>query len=113
MGTGLIEARMLGLRAARAVAHDVSSRVACGGALKELGPGPLACPAALDRVLGSVLDGLALGVTPREQNARLAAWPAALGEIYTAGEWRAGLRWAAARAILAAVEQGTNHISRR
>jgi len=100
MGTGLVEARVFGVRAARAVLHD-GTRLAAGAPQR-----PALCPSPvrtdeLERRLDTVLGRLVAGEIDGELAAaarELADWPA--GDGRERAQWLAGLRLAAARAIL-------------
>lgn len=103
MGTGLVEARVFGVRAARAVLRDGGKRSSGGAGRLALCPTPAQVEEverALDVILGQLLsgaNGAELACAARE----LAAWPT--GEDRRREHWLAGLRLAAVRAMLAHV----------
>jgi len=108
MGTGLLEARIFGVRAGRAAASGVRMRAAAAAGGSDLGPHPLvlvrpAQPARLEAELDRRLEPLVC-VRPSEEVRRLVAeleaWPVASDVACTDQEWLAALRRSAALAIL-------------
>lgn len=104
MGTGLLEARVFGVRAARAVAKDLTKRgsVPEGSSVSRILPLP-AQPELLERELDRQLGALAV-VRPQEEVAacleELNSWPSA-GTAENGRAWLAAIRLGAARVLLA------------
>jgi L-aspartate oxidase len=110
MGTGLLEARIFGLRAGRAAGAEVGKGLQHSGrgdaetarARAALPPLP-ADPPGLERLLDRILDRL-VSLRPAAEVARAAAeleaWPVRTGGRSDEGAWLAALRHGAALAIL-------------
>ena len=111
LGTGLIEARLFGERAAQAADRDVrrdgpAARADAVHAVRPAGS-PAALAERLDRLLGPLLlapepDATAVAL------AELEAWPVASKGHDTSAAWRTALRCAAAREVLRAALTGHN-----
>ena len=102
MGTGLLEARVFGVRAAQAVAHDLA-RSGTRGQSGWVGPAAAARPDELERVLDRLLAPLAVerpaaGVV--RALAELEGWPEEGDSAGSAAADLATLRRAAAVALL-------------
>ncbi len=98
MGTGLIEARVFGVRAARAVHHDLQRWLDAAGPEQRCTCRAAARPAELDRRLDTIMGRVVAGepvATPVA--AELAAWPEE--ERPGRRSWLAGLRRTAALAM--------------
>jgi L-aspartate oxidase len=111
LGTGLIEARLFGERAAQAADRDVrrAGPAAPADAVQTVRPAgpPAALAARLDRLLGPLLlapepDAMAKAL------AELERWPDAPAPPAAPGGWRTALRCAAARELLRAALTGHN-----
>jgi len=114
MGTGLLEARVFGVRAARAVTHDLSRpRLGADGGGSLACPPPAAAPERLEEALDRLLGPLAVERPPNGVARALVAleeWPRDDTGMASPAAELAGLRRSAAVALLLAERTGQNEI---